>query len=436
MKFRLVDRTKAHIKSKIEAIFHANQNYPCLIFTTYLAQVFRFQSIASTKIRFLSLFNFACFQCVTLPLFLQLIFVSTKNVIVLSMQLFESIYCVSVCIEYGLQFISHKRNVSLLQSFHRIFIKNHKYVKRILTIEYVASTIITIILVILGSMWFLESTISTMTEEELQLTNRQNPDRKFKTEFFLPFDYSLSPYYELVWVVVVYYGVILQTILFETITTMPFITLHIKGQLDILAYYLRSIGNSHFVYTDIKEGTRVLLLPTVAAPSSSLYQSNIGIENYRPKSQYTKRLIVKIIRHHQKLMRIVDRYERHCQTVFGLRLLVTVLLMVALLCQLVFTDVSRGYICASMFVVLQFNYFLCTGSELIDSGVANIHRSVFNNLWYTCDSDVWKLLRPIVLVSQKPRHFKFMRFYIIDYRSFVSSLRVAYSLFIVFTKFS
>lgn len=253
MKFRLVDRTKAHIKSKIEAIFHANQNYPCLIFTTYLAQVFRFQSIASTKIRFLSLFNFACFQCVTLPLFLQLIFVSTKNVIVLSMQLFESIYCVSVCIEYGLQFISHKRNVSLLQSFHRIFIKNHKYVKRILTIEYVASTIITIILVILGSMWFLESTISTMTEEELQLTNRQNPDRKFKTEFFLPFDYSLSPYYELVWVVVVYYGVILQTILFETITTMPFITLHIKGQLDILAYYLRSIGKLFRLQNNIEK---------------------------------------------------------------------------------------------------------------------------------------------------------------------------------------
>ncbi|KAL1451553.1 hypothetical protein WDU94_005916 [Cyamophila willieti] len=113
-----------------------------------------------------------------------------------------------------------------------------------------------------------------------------------------------------------------------------------------------------------------------------------------------------------------------------------VILSVTALYQVTFTHVNTVYAIGNIVVILQFNYLLYTGSELIDSGVANVHRSVLNNLWYTCDPNVWKLLRPVLLMSQKPRHFKFMGFYKIDYRSFTSNLRITYSLYVIFVKFS
>uniref|UniRef100_A0A8D9E8Q0 Uncharacterized protein n=1 Tax=Cacopsylla melanoneura TaxID=428564 RepID=A0A8D9E8Q0_9HEMI len=233
------------IQRKVEADFNRKpEQYPCLIFISHLQMFFSFRNTIVTK--FFVLFNFFFLQLLTVPMFLSLIFVSIKCYKVLYMHMFDSLYTVAVTVEYGFLLFMYKKRTQFLNHFHQFFIKNHFYVKKILATENVLSTILAISMLITLSMYMLISINTTSTEEELLLTNRKYPDRRFKSDFLLPFDYSVTPYYEIMIVMVPYCGLILQTMLFDVITTMPFICLHIKGQLDIIAFYLRSIGELLF----------------------------------------------------------------------------------------------------------------------------------------------------------------------------------------------
>lgn len=232
---RLVESKMGQYSNNID------RNYNCLIFVTYLNNIFSFNR-SGFSARVLSILSCICFQFVTVPILLQLLFVSSKSDKVLFSQMFETIYCAAISVEYVFLLISHRNRNLLLQSFDRVFIKNHKCVRKILYIEFIASTIITLVLLLSTVLWYTQSLFTPISEEQLALTSRKYPNRRFKTELLLPFDYSISPYYEIGWFVVLYYGITLQSVAFEIVTSMPIITLHIKGQLDIIAYFLRSIG--------------------------------------------------------------------------------------------------------------------------------------------------------------------------------------------------
>uniref|UniRef100_A0A8D8TB80 Odorant receptor n=1 Tax=Cacopsylla melanoneura TaxID=428564 RepID=A0A8D8TB80_9HEMI len=248
MEFKILKRARKLIQTRIESYFRKNQEfYTCLIFNSNMQRLFRFQNEKfDVKMKFFALFNLFVFQLVTLPMLLFLIFVARKSYKVFCMHMFETMYCIASSIEYIVILVSFKTRTQLLNEFNRIFIKNHMYVKKILTIESVLSTLLTIVLIMTDFAFFYQSVNRASTPEELLLSTKRYPHRRFKSEFLLPFDYSLSPYYEITWVLLIYFGFLLQATLFDVITTMPLISLHIKGQLDIIAFYLRSIGKLFF----------------------------------------------------------------------------------------------------------------------------------------------------------------------------------------------
>ncbi|KAL1460107.1 hypothetical protein WDU94_012045 [Cyamophila willieti] len=249
MEFKRLKHLRELIKSKIETYFsQSEEKYPCLIFISHLQQFVSFQNTdLSLKMRFFALFNFILFQLMTIPMFLSLVFVSTKSYKVFYLHMFDSLYCVACLIEYVFLLVSYKGRTKFLRHFHQFFIRNHCYVKKIMTAENVLSTILVICILITMITYHITSINTTLIKEELLLINRKYPERKFKSDFLLPFDYSLTPYFEIMVVMIIYYGFLLQTTLFDVITTMPFISFHIKGQLDIIAFYLRSIGKLLFL---------------------------------------------------------------------------------------------------------------------------------------------------------------------------------------------
>lgn len=231
--FRLVNR---FVKFKIESYSsRENETYTCLIFVMYMRKVFQYHR------RILTIFSCICFQLITVPLILQLVFLTTKSTKFLFSQMFETLYCSAVSIEYVLLVLSDPQREKLMLHFNRVFIKKHKIVRKILCIELIVSAIFAMILLTGVFLYFVQS-IHPPLSPASKLTPRRYPHRRFKNDFLLPFDYSISPLYEIGWVLLIYYGFALQSVQFETATTMPLITLHIKGQLDIIAYYLRSIG--------------------------------------------------------------------------------------------------------------------------------------------------------------------------------------------------
>ncbi|KAL1457938.1 hypothetical protein WDU94_008118 [Cyamophila willieti] len=263
-----------------------------------------------------------------------------------------------IFIDYNVYLILYEKRKQLLSEIAHSFITSGRISRRCLTSEVWFSIISSALLATSYVMFMVQPfLIDKVTDEEMLVYNRTHPHRRYSVEFFSGFDYSVSPYFEIGFVFVLYTGINMQTITFETVTTLPIITLHMKGQLDLISSYLRTIGNDSINIVDIKRGTIIYLRCDSPRVRQHLH------------SACTKDLLIQIIRHHQTITRVIRHFSRIYQPVFGLRIFLSTSLLIGVLCQIAFTNNTHIlFVATNMVTILQFNFFFNSTSEMLHSG--------------------------------------------------------------------
>nr|QPZ88927.1 odorant receptor 14 [Diaphorina citri] len=428
------------INSYIENQLNTN-HYSCLLFTQFYYQTFglifpssedsRWKTILKKVIFYVHYF---LFSLVSFSTILNLLFITSKDYKVFYLQYFIAIYCFTIYIDYNVYLLIYDKRKHLLADIAHNFITSNRNVSRACLRSEVWFSLVSSVLLLSSYVMFMVQPflIQTVSKEEEMVYNRTNPTRRYSVEFLAPFDYSVTPYYELGFLLVLYTGINIQVITFETVTTLPILTLHIKGQLDIISSYLRTIGNDSITLVDIKRGSLIYLhCDNEEAPSL--------------RAACTKHLLTQIIRHHQYVIRIIAQFSRIHQVVFGLRIFLCTTLLLGVLCQYAFTNNTHIlFVITNAVTVLQLNFFFNSGSEIIHTGYQNIHNSLYQNQWYTFISgrahnrDVGQLASIMFSLTnaKNDQYLTFWQFHRIGYVNFVHCLKATYSVFLILFKLS
>ncbi|KAL1464559.1 hypothetical protein WDU94_004192 [Cyamophila willieti] len=307
------------------------------------------------------------------------------------------------------------------------FISSHPLYHQCVRREIIFSIIIASLFISNSFAWYITPWLSPATDEEMQIYMFSKPNRRFSTQFWLPVDVTASPYYEIYFPITLYSTFLVGVLSMELFTAMPIMGLHIKAQFDILGEYLTLVGHPDILSVDLKSG-RILR------------HNELTRYNTRLKTHHTRAFLFQIVKQHKHIIRFMRTFEEHNQIFFAFRMFLTITLLLGVLCQYVFTNSQRVYILFNLITVMQFNFFLCTCSELINSGYYGVHKRSYDNKWYsyvfngdekdrTLQRDIKDCLIMIAHSSPKDKYLKF-KYLNIGFETFVESIRLTYSIFL------
>ncbi|KAI5712070.1 hypothetical protein M8J75_005492 [Diaphorina citri] len=417
------------MKLRLRTAPHFNRTtpvpYKCLIFLTFLFDKISLTSKKNNK--YLFYFNYVFYATIVTQLAFNLISVYTKNTELFYIQFFTAYFNITTFINYNFVIFTNEKREKMVAFMQKHFISTHPLYNKCIRNEVRFSVIIGMLFILSSFAWYVTPWFSPATDEEMQVYNFSNPSRRFSTQFWAPFDVTASPYYEIFFPFTLYSTFMVGVLSLELFTTLPILGLHVKAQFDILSEYLTLLGHPDILSINIKTGhiTR---------------HNEITRYDNRLKIQQAKSFLLQIVQQHQHILTFVKTFERNNQIFFAFRMLLTITLLLGVLCQYVFTNSQRAYIFFNLIIVMQFNFFLCTCSELINSGYYGVHKSSYNNYWYnlvfsgngftrTLDKDIRRYLMMIMHSSPKSKYLKFKHLGI-GFQTFVGSIRLTYSLFV------
>lgn len=194
--------------------------------------------------------------------------------------------------------------------------------------------------------------------------------------------------------------------------------------IHFILLFFGSTGNPDILSIDIKTGhvTR---------------HNELTRYDKRLKVQHAKAFLRQIVNQHQNILSFIKTFERNNQIFFAFRMFLTITLLLSVLCQYVFAGTQQAYILLNLIMIMQFNFFFCTCSELINSGYYGVHKKAYANQWYLLlfdarnplDKDLRDYLMMIMHASPRDTYLKFKHLNI-RFQTFIESIRLTYSLFL------
>ncbi|KAI5750473.1 hypothetical protein M8J76_015864 [Diaphorina citri] len=273
----------------------------------------------------------------------------------------------------------------------------------------------------------------------LPIIGMQNKDTE-ETKRVLPeilwwpfFDLSKHPHYEIAYVVEIYITVYYVIVSFDVATTVPIISLHIYGQMKVMAFYLKKVGKTDFkdnqeiIYTNVQHGSYVVVNRKLKTPR--LHEGQLEIP-YTLIETYMEMFVKDIIRYHNMILSVTREFTdlKHVNMIQRFTV-VTVLLIT------VTTQINKTYSppLALMFIIgiVSWEFNLCLSSELIDSGNERIFAAAYDNAWWICTNRVRRMLSFMMCRTRAANHIKLFGFLIVSYALIPETLRFSYSVYIL-----
>ncbi|XP_026685542.1 methyltransferase-like protein 13 [Diaphorina citri] len=143
--------------------------------------------------------HYFLFSLVSFSTILNLLFITSKDYKVFYLQYFIAIYCFTIYIDYNVYLLIYDKRKHLLADIAHNFITSNRNVSRACLRSEVWFSLVSSVLLLSSYVMFMVQPflIQTVSKEEEMVYNRTNPTRRYSVEFLAPFDYSVTPYYEL-----------------------------------------------------------------------------------------------------------------------------------------------------------------------------------------------------------------------------------------------